>query len=476
MRAPATTLEMVEAWALVDPSRPALREDDVELSYGQFANALLQCAVHLRELGVRHGQRVAVSGPGVGIQLAVLLACEALGAVTASFLAEGDPDAAYLFTKVDWVFSGRAQKVPGGVRFELLDASWVDRLAQRFEAPDPDWTPAELDEPQRILRTSGSTGGSKFMVLRRRAQERWLESILDPQGHHRNSRLLMLGPFVINAIYGRCCECLRAGGTLLSGHGSRIAELAPTHTGGLPAQIERLLSEIPPGYVSPHPVRLMTTGGLLPPSLRARCEQVFHGVPANRYGSNETHLVCHTVDAAGLGLLAPGVEVRILDDSGRTLPPGQVGIIAVRTPAMADGYLDRPEETAAAFRDGWFVSGDVGALVGRGQLRLLGRHDGLVNLGGIKVPATQIEEQLRGLAGIADAAVLAAHQQGGAVSLGIAIVAKDGATGEQVMREVEQALSLGVDTPVRILLVSAIPRMHTGKTDRMALLRLFQSA
>ncbi len=475
MRAPPCTLEIVEARALADPRHPALHEEDAELDYGQFAAMLRQCARHLQELGVRRGQRVAVAGPGFGIQLLVLLACEALGAVTASFLAEDDPDAEFLFTQVDWVFCARAQRLPAGVRFGLLDAALVDRLAQPWTGALPPWSPADLEEPQRISRTSGSTGASKFMLLRRRAQENWVRPALDVFGYGPRTRLLVLGPLVINAIFARSSDCLRAGGTLLAGHGRAIARLAPTDLYGLPLQLERLLSELPPGYVAPQPVAVATTGGLASPALRERARAVFGGTLVNRYGSNEVHIVCDSLDAAGTGVLSPGVEVRILDEEGRPLPPGVDGIIAVRTPSMADGYLQRPEETAAAFRDGWFVSGDVGALVGPRRLRLAGRHDDLVIVGGLKVPAAGLEERLRAQPAIADAAVLAVHVEGGAVSLGIALVAAAGGSQQQALAGLQQALALAADSRARVLFLDAVPRLGTGKTDRMALLRRFQS-
>jgi acyl-CoA synthetase (AMP-forming)/AMP-acid ligase II len=475
MRAPASTLEVVQAWALGEPGRTALREDDVELTYAQFANALLQCARHLQRLGVKRGQRVAVAGPGLGIQLAVLLACEALGAVTASFLAEGDPDADFLFTQVDWVFAARAQAVPAGVGFGLLDAAWVDLLARPHEGPEPEWSPAQPEEPARMLRTSGSSGASKFMLLRRRVQESWVHPPLDVFAYRRDARLLPLGPLVINAIYGRCCQCLRAGGALLASDPARIARLAPTDLFGLPLQLQQLLAQLPHGYVAPQPVHVATVGGLASPTLRERARAVFGSELLNRYGCNEVHVVCDAMDAGGTGLLAPGVDVRIVDDRGAALPPGQVGVIAVRTPSMAEAYLERPEESAAAFREGWFVTGDVGVQVGRRRLRVLGRHDDLVNLGGLKVPAARLEDALCARAGIADAAVLAAHPPDGSATLGIAVVAAGGATQEQVLREVQQALALEADAHARILVLSSIPRLPTGKTDRMALLRLFQS-
>ncbi|MBE7369888.1 class I adenylate-forming enzyme family protein [Ramlibacter pallidus] len=475
MRAPPSTLEVVEARAWSEPQRPALYEGGVQLGYGQLANQLLQCAQHLRTLGVRRGERVAVAGPGFGIQIVVLLACEAIGAVTASFEAHEDTDASELFKHVDWVFSALPQDVPPGVRFVRLDAALARRLAQPFAAEMPRWEPAGFDEPQRLTRTSGSTGASKFMLLRRQAQESWIHPILDVAGYDPGTRLLLLGPLVANAIYGRASDCLREGGLVMVGEGRDIGRLQPTHVYGLPLQLELLLAQLPAGYVAPHPVKVTTMGGFAPPQLRQRARAVFHTEPGSRYGSNEAHIICVDLDAEGAGVLCPGVEVRILGPGGDALPTGQPGVIAVRTPAMADGYLGRPEESAAAFRDGWFVSGDFGALVGPRRLQLLGRTDELLNLGGVKVPTVRVEDALREQPAFQDVAVLGGSFAGGA-TLGIAAVLAPAAAAEDVLQAVRSVFGPDAAEAVRVLRVPALPRLPSGKVDRPALLEALRRA
>lgn len=476
MRAPPTTVEIIEELALRDPLRPALREEGSELNYGQLYALLVHCAFELQRLGLRRGERVAVAGPGFGIQLVLLLAAEGLGAATASFQAQDDADAAFLFAQVDRVFSGRAQMTPPGVPFHLIDDAFVRRLAGPLGAERPAWAPLELHETQRITRTSGSSGRSKFMLLSRRAQEHWIPSGIEKASYGPGTRLLNLGPLVINAAFTRCSFCLRRGGALLWGPGEQLPQMEPTHVWGLPLQIERLLREAPAGYVSPRPVMVSSVGGVLPPKLREAIARVFGAAVRNRYGSNEAGGICEDVDAEGVGLLCAGVDVRILGPDGQDLPSGQSGTIAVRTPCMSEAYLDLPADTAAAFRDGWFISSDVGALVGYRRLQLLGRQDDLVNLGGIKVPASRIEADLRQQPAIADCAVQAVHLQAGAVTLGLAVVLATGASQEEASAQLQQALRLAGDTMVRVLFLSELPRMHTGKTDRMALLRMFGQA
>jgi acyl-coenzyme A synthetase/AMP-(fatty) acid ligase len=472
MRPSPSTAECIEEMALFDPSQPAIREEEGELNYGQLNAMLLGCGRLLQDLGVRRGDRVAVGGPGFGIQLLVLLAAESLGAVTASFQAFDDPDTEFLFPRVQWVFAARPQQVPAGVQFHLLDAEFLRRLQPGPGFRRPDWAPAAPHEPQRISRTSGSSGRSKFMVLTRQAQDHWMASGREKLTYGPGTRLLVLGPLVMNAALSRTSVCLRRGALVMAGDKLDLPRLRPTHVWGLPIQLERLLQSVPPDYVSPHPVQVSTVGGVVPPELRAAVARVFLAPLKNRYGSNEVGSICEDLDRDGVGALSAGVDARILDEDGAILPLGQPGRIALRTPATVDGYLDRPEESAAVFRDGWFVSGDAGLLLSERRLRLLGRHDDLVNLGGIKVPCTAVEADLRVLPALAEVAVLAVHLADGAVSLGIAVVLAPGASREEASAQVSAALRTAASTTARLLFLPALPRLRNDKLDRMRLLQL----
>lgn len=474
MRPPPTTAEYVETLAYLHPAKPALREDDLELNYGQLHAMLVHCARELDSLGVRAGQRVAVSGPGLALQLVLLIAAEGLGAVTASFQAEGDADADALFGLVDWVLSSKPQQVPATARFVLIDQAFADRLAPPLPRGERRWVAPPMHQPQRIARTSGSTGRSKFMLLHRAAQELWVQGVLPHSVFRPQTRFLLLAPLVMNVAFTRCARCLRAGGLVIAGGGERIAEFAPTDIWGLPAHLERLLDAIPPGYARTQDLFVDTAGGALPPALLERVSDVLGATIVNRYGTNEVGAVIERLDEHGVGLLAAGAEVRIEGPGGELLPDGEEGTIVVRTPYMATGYLNAPEASAQAFRDGWFVTADVGALVGPRHLRLAGRQDDQVNVGGLKMPAYRVEAQLRSQPAIADCAVLAVLLDGGLVQLGVAVVPAPGHSGAEAIAQVASGLPAPV--PVRALALEALPRLDNGKLDRMRVLRLLREA
>ena len=470
-----TTFESIEAIALREPQRLALVQDRQSWTYHALYADLIRAVRVLAAQGVKRGDRVAVGTSGFQAGLLLLVACESLGAVTTSFLSQGDTDAQAVFSLVDWVFSDSEQEVPQSVRFVRIDEAFVARI-RSVDLADPTPLPRVAlgpGEPQRISRTSGSSGRSKFMVLRRHAQEYWLDTAVATSGLRPDSQLLILGPLVINGSFARASACLRIGAAAMSLQPHDVAAREVTHVAGLTTLIEELLEALPASYAPRRPVTVFTVGGFLTPMLRQKIARVFQGPVVSRYGMNEVCGVCDNMDVNGIGLVSAGVDIRIVDESGRDLPAGALGIVAVRTPAMVDGYIDDPDATQAAFREGWFYSGDWGTLVGHRLLRLAGRHDDLVNVGGIKIPANLMEQKVRELVAPDDCAVLATNLDGGNTTLGIALVMSPGEARQAVRQRLAEGLHAGTTAGARVLFFDELPRLPSGKIDRISLHRMF---
>jgi len=477
-RAVPTTFEFIEAIALRDPPRLALIQDAQSWSFHALYMDLVRVVRMLDRLGVRRGQRVAVGTGGLQAGLLLLIACENLGAVTTSFLPRGDVDAPMLFGMVDWVVSDEPQAPPPGVKFQLLDGAFLGELS----AIDPQDGAAHPrvalapHEPQRISRTSGSSGRSKFMLLSRHAQEYWVRAGAENGGYRPESRLLVAGPLVMNAMFARSCACLRMGAAVLDLSRSGPQGHDFTHVLALPVLLEELLDRLPAHYVPRGKVDVGSVGGFVSLQLRERAARVFGGRIASRYGANETVGICDDLDATGTGVVSAGVDIRILDESGNELRFGELGVVAVRTPGMVDAYIGDEEASRAAFREGWFHSGDWGTLLSARVLRLAGRHDDLVNIAGIKIPAVQLEAKIRELAQVNDCAVLSVNLQSGAITIGIAVVVDAATPHEPLVRALDEALRLGPTVGAKVIFLETLPRMPNGKLDRAGLQRLFRSA
>jgi malonyl-CoA/methylmalonyl-CoA synthetase len=141
---------------------------------------------------------------------------------------------------------------------------------------------------------------------------------------------------------------------------------------------------------------------------------------AERYGLTET-LMNTAVRADGerrpgyVGAPLDGVELRLLADDGTEIEDSDdetIGEVAVRGPNLFSGYLNRPEATAEAMRDGWFLTGDMATRSADGYLRIVGRRStDLIKTGGYKVGAGEIETALLGHPAVDEAAVVAAPDE-----------------------------------------------------------------
>jgi acyl-coenzyme A synthetase/AMP-(fatty) acid ligase len=165
------------------------------------------------------------------------------------------------------------------------------------------------------------------------------------------------------------------------------------------------------------------------------------------------------------GRLQPWVEMQAVDDEGRPLPAGQVGVLRVRSPLVVSGYLDDPQSSAKAFRDGWYYPGDTGHVDKAGYLTLAGRSDEVINIGGNKIDPVAIEAVLDAQPGVEESVVVAVTGPQGRDVL-IALVVTSGDFDEQALRKacIE---SLGPrNVPRRIRRTEIIPRNAGGKVMR----------
>lgn len=169
-----------------------------------------------------------------------------------------------------------------------------------------------------------------------------------------------------------------------------------------------------------------------------------------------------------------GVELRVLDPDGKPCPPGGEGEVWVHGPTVARGYLGNPGETAYGFVDGWFRTGDLGALDEDGHLFLTGRLKNIIIRGGEKVSPEHVEDVLAGCPGVAEAAVFAVpdatygQRVGAAVVLSPAEGPGSEAPGAEEVRRYCRGRLAPFEVPDRIRIVTSLPHTAKGGLDRAA--------
>jgi long-chain acyl-CoA synthetase len=174
------------------------------------------------------------------------------------------------------------------------------------------------------------------------------------------------------------------------------------------------------------------------------------------------------------GRLSPGVEVEVVDESGRPVAQGARGQIRIRTQGMAIGYLNAPAETAKRFVDGWFVPGDIAWFRADGQLVIAGRSDDMMILNGLNIFPKEIERALELHPAVRAAAALSLDSPVHGQIPVAAVQLEAGADIDALDLQTYAREQLGLRAPRRIIIVPSLPRASDGKLHHRALLASFR--
>jgi fatty-acyl-CoA synthase len=216
---------------------------------------------------------------------------------------------------------------------------------------------------------------------------------------------------------------------------------------------------------------------------RSGCERAsgFGPIVGHVYGASEMGLVSvlapadHGVSRPTLftsaGRVLPGVGIRLRRAGGRLADAGEAGIIEVHSPAMASGYRNNPDLTAQHFRDGWYITGDLGRFDQDAHLHILGRAADIQDVNGVLVGPTDIEDTLCQLPVIRNAVVVRNLEAQLTIA---AVIAWPGMS--VAAKECRQAVSARFGNAVAkslvVLAVDSIPLTEQGKPDRTAIKQL----
>ncbi|HEX5900868.1 MAG TPA: acyl-CoA synthetase [Solirubrobacteraceae bacterium] len=404
--------------ALSDPDhRLALRFGEVELTYSQLRDAATHVAGR-----VAGAQRVGVWA------LAVPETCVAvIGALLAGVAAVPiNPKAGE--RELGHIVEDSAPETilcaPGVELPEALAA--LPRVDVDLAARGGDLGPEPPEEaPALVVYTSGTTGPPKGAVLPRRAIASNLDALADAWEWTPDDVVAHGLPlFHVHGLVIGALGPIRRGGAAhhlgrFSSEGVAAAlEQGATMVFGVPTMYHRLVADAEQDAAVAGALgkaRLLVSGSAALPAVdHERIERLSGQRIVERYGMSET-LMNTSVRADGdrrAGYVGPpldGVEIRLLDDEGAPVEGADdetIGEIAVRGPNLFLEYLNRPDATADALRDGWFLTGDLATRASDGYIRIVGRRaTDLIKSGGFKIGAGEIEGALLEHPGVREAAV-----------------------------------------------------------------------
>ncbi|KVK77188.1 non-ribosomal peptide synthetase [Burkholderia sp. MSMB1498] len=513
----ADVLALVRRAAERAPSQLAIEAGDARIDYRMLLARVDAIAAALVRHGANARSRIAILAPRSPDAIASMLAVLQTGGAfvpidpdgparrTASVLADAAPD--LVLTHARWRQDAGAATA---VDLDEIDAADAAGACEASAASDADADAARIAHsaaasgvepdprhPAYLLYTSGSTGKPNGVLVGRRALAQFVASTRALYGVGPADRVLQFAPLHFDASLEEIFVTLCRGATLVLRDDAMLDSVAT-----FAAAVERLgvtVLDLPTAYwhVLAHAldaesarrlggVRLTIVGGeaALPERIARWRELLPRQILLNTYGPTEATIIATAARVGGpgavwrageavpIGLPRPGVDARIVDARLYPVAVGRVGELVLVGDALALGYLNDSELTAARFvalpdtGERAYRTGDL-AQWRDAQLRFAGRVDHQVKISGLRIEPLEIENLLLRMPNVREAAVVPVARGAGVCTLTAFVV------GERDVDALRALLAQSLPAPAipdGWHVLDALPRNPNGKTDRKALL------
>lgn len=492
--------ELVTHWAGQNPDAPALIEHGQSISYAKLNTLVEQTAEALRAAGLRHNDRLLVVAENSVSAIVLVTACNRLGACASILNARMKESE--IRTIADFA-------EPRMIAFPLANPDVSTVAAQRakdFETAtlinDPVMgeirvSPALASEPNTaeptpgeelglIMFTSGTTGVPKGVMLTNATLLTQAESQCINRELSEADSIYLVSPIAHSiGLSSNVLSAFASGARLHVTSAFKVGELVDLVAAGevtmmvaVPQLYTRMLEHIADhGIDMTHArLRVAASGGApLDPKLKARVQEVMHVTVSNGYGATEFVPVTRVpigMEAASnvVGLPAPGVELRIVDEEGKDVPSGQSGEIWAKGPFCMKGYFRNPEETAKVLQPGgWLATGDLGEIQQSGMLAIVGRKKEIIIRSGFNVYPTDVEAALTAHDSVMEAAVVGRPVEGNEEIVAFVTAAPGQSVDSEALRSFARESLTDYKVPSEIIVIEAMPIGPTGKIQKALL-------
>lgn len=482
--------------------RRALLTDAGTTTYRELHDRAGRFAAALRRAGIDPGDRVIVSmedgvdyvasffgivrAGGVVVMVNPHLAPEAI----AYFFDYTTPAAALVSSGSAPAFRDAAAHSDRAPHLLIVDTDAFEEELAEADAGEPVYE-TRAGDPAVFLFSGGTTGHPKAVVQSHRSfvntTELYGQGVLGlgpddvtlsvPKlyfGYATGTNLLF--PFSVGATSALFPERCTAD-TLFD----RIRDFRPTVLVNVPTMVNHLVGHERAATEDLSCLRLATSAGeALPVELHRRWDEAF-GVPLlDGLGTAEMwHIFISNrpddVRPGTLGRPVDGFEVHACDADGNDVPTGEVGIMRVKGDSLAVGYWQDEEKTAAAFQDGWYVSGDMISFDADGCVTYGGRADDMLKVSGKWLSPKELENCLLEHPAVHETAVVGLATPEGLVKPGAFVVLREDAEASDALAlELQEWAKERLEPykyPRDVVFMDDFPRTHLGKVDRGALAR-----
>lgn len=484
----------IEAHAVRDGERVALRSSDVVLTYAQLAQQVGELADRLKGIGIGAGSTVASLCEN---RIEVLLLYYAVGKIGGVFVSVNPSltphEVGYILDhagaalllhdeKMRVVAQAATAQAPA-TRVATFDGiNGMDSIGGRTAREAP-------SEIFQIAYTSGSTGRPKAVAFDQAAEVAGNQSLIELWGMTPADVTVVALP--LGFLYGLSTASsmtLQAGAQVVlmrRFHPREVLEAFVKHKAtvfhGVPTMFAMMLE-----YAEQNCLRidlsfmrlLVSAGAPLSRELRNRFEARFNKKIDDYYGLTEVRPVFgrfandpSPVPDSAIGKAAPGVIIRIVDPDGRELKSGEVGELLVRAPSTTCGYYKNPELTAATFEHGLMKTGDLGYRDDQGFYYLTGRIKDIIIRGGANIAPAEVEETIATHPDVQTVAVIGVPDEKFGQVVAAYVVPRDAKhVSEAALTEYCKSRLADFKVPSQIHWANELPLGITGKVDKKALL------
>ena len=486
----ANLAAFVPASAARHPDRPALRLAELELTYAQLDDGSARVAGLLRERGIEPGDRVALMLPNVPQFALAYYGALRLGAVVVPMnvllkrrevaFQMGDAGARLVFA-----LEGMHEHAAAGaeaVGAECLPVAFgpFEEALARAE-PLVDLAP-DGGETAMILYTSGTTGTPKGAELTH--DNLRINAEISAGLFSLGPEDVSLGVLPLFHSFGQTCGLNAA---MLSGtcltllprfDPAQALELLESHRVticlGVPTMYAAMLDRVGEEMPWQGQLKVCVSGGsAMPLAVLRRCEEVFACPLLEGYGLSETSPVAsfnqpgQPHKPGSIGTPLEGVEMKVVDDRDRELPPGEVGEIVIRGNNVMKAYFGQPEVTATTMRGGWLHTGDLAHVDEEGYFFIVDRLKDMIIRGGLNVYPREVEEVLQEHPAVLEAAVVPVPHTLLGEDVGAAVVLRDGAQADaKELRAFVRDEIAAYKYPRHVWFVDALPKDPIGKVRK----------
>ncbi len=433
-----TIASWIDKWALACPDKTAIQFEGEKISYAEFNQKITDTAAMLHHsLGIKRGDRVAFLGQNHPRTLYLLFACARIGVIFVPLNWRLTP-AEHIHMLVDCAASALFVEEDYQDHCEILKeklpecrlVTWGGRdkegwlglrqLMSAAEGHDPRPTVGPND-PVLLIFTSGTTGFPKGAVLTHAAlEENAINSIDMHDMVHDDVLLTILPMFHVGGLNVQTLPAFSIGATIILHKAFDVEKVIqvliqdrPTLGIILPPHMAPLRAHEKWAEIDFSHLRCITTGSCVIP---ADMIDYWHGlkVPLIQvYGSSETGPLAiyqkagNAIETQGsMGYAAKKCQIRIIDDQGNDCDIGQAGEILVKGQNVMANYWDNQSATAAALKDGWYYTGDIGYVDAQGRYYFVDRKKDMIISGGENIYPAELEEVLSGHSDILEVAVV----------------------------------------------------------------------